>query len=242
MSNNRHPKPGRTDTSGAPHHERTSQFVLARFERWALPRIARAMPDRVMPDHMTALGLLASTLIAVAYLLSRRNEAWLWAASALLVVQWFGDSLDGTLARVRRTERPRYGYYLDHITDAYSTSIIGLGLGMSDFMLTAVALAVVVVYLMMSINVYLETYVFGEFSFSYGKLGPTEVRLILILLNTVALLWRPVLFEIAGVPVTGFDIAGTAAAVAMLVLLLGRVVNNLRTLGQLEPPGRRRED
>ncbi len=238
---NRHPEPGRTDAGGAPHHERTSQFLLARFERWALPRIARAMPARVMPDHMTALGLLASTLIAVAYLLSRRNEAWLWAASALLVVQWFGDSLDGTLARVRRTERPRYGYYLDHITDAYSTSIIGLGLGLSDFMLTAVALAVVVVYLMMSINVYLETYVFGEFSFSYGKLGPTEVRLLLILLNTVALLWRPVLFEVAGIPVTGFDIAGAAAAVAMLVLLLARVLGNLRTLARLEPPGRRRE-
>jgi phosphatidylglycerophosphate synthase len=234
------PGPGRTDANGAPKHERTSQFLLAPFERWVLPRIARALPARVMPDHLTALGLLASTLIAAAYLLSRRDEAWLWAASALLVVQWFGDSLDGTLARVRRTERPRYGYYLDHITDAYSTSIIGLGLGLSDFMLTAVALAVVVVYLMMSINVYLETYVFGEFSFSYGKLGPTEVRVILILLNTVALLWRPVLFEIGGLPVTGFDIGGTAAALAMLVLLLGRVARNLRTLGRLEPPTRPR--
>lgn len=240
--NTTNPMPGRTDATGAPQHERTSQFLLARFERWALPRIARALPARVMPDHMTALGLLASTLIAVAYLLSRRNEAWLWAASALLVVQWFGDSLDGTLARVRRTERPRYGYYLDHITDAYSTSIIGLGLGLSDFMLTAVALAVVVVYLMMSINVYLETYVFGEFSFSYGRLGPTEARLILIVLNTVALLWRPVLFEIGGLPVTGFDIAGTAAAAVMLVMLLGRVLGNLRTLGRLEPPGRRRDE
>jgi archaetidylinositol phosphate synthase len=236
------PGPGRTDAGGAPQHERTSQFLLAPLERRVLPRIARALPARVMPDHLTALGLLASTLIAAAYLLSRRDEAWLWAASALLVVQWFGDSLDGTLARVRRTERPRYGYYLDHITDAYSTSIIGLGLGLSDFMLTAVALAVVVVYLMMSINVYLETYVFGEFRFSYGRLGPTEVRVILILLNTVALLWRPVLFEVGGIPVTGFDIAGTAAALAMLVLLLGRVASNLRTLGRLEPPGRPRTE
>src|SRR5690349_2705838 len=90
-------------------HERKSIFVLAGFERWALPRMAAALPRWVVPDHLTFLGVLAATGIAVAYALSNRSENWLWAASAGLVVHWFGDSLDGTLARVRKIERPRYG-------------------------------------------------------------------------------------------------------------------------------------
>ncbi|HEY0671845.1 MAG TPA: CDP-alcohol phosphatidyltransferase family protein, partial [Longimicrobiales bacterium] len=167
-------------------HQRTSEFILAPFERYALPRLAKALPKWVMPDHLTGLGLLASTIIAVAYMFSNRDPLWLWVASGALVVQWFGDSLDGTLARTRKIERPRYGYYLDHLTDAYSTLAIGLGLGLSPYMLLAVGLAIVTAYLILSINVYLETYVFGEFSFSYGKLGPTEVRVLLILLNSFA--------------------------------------------------------
>ena len=82
-----------------------------------------------MPDHLTALGVLAAVGIAAAYALSNRDPAWLWAASGLLVVHWLGDSLDGTLARVRRAERPRYGYYLDHLVDAFATALIGIGLG-----------------------------------------------------------------------------------------------------------------
>src|SRR5882672_5971747 len=164
-------------------HERKSVFFLARFERWALPRLAAALPRWVVPDHLTFLGVLAATWIAVSYALSNRNEAWLWAASAGLVVHWFGDSLDGTLARVRRIQRPRYGFYLDHLTDAYSTTAIGLGLGLSPFMLLSVAFAGVIAYLMLSINVYLETYVFARFRYGYGSLGPTEARIALLILN-----------------------------------------------------------
>src|SRR5688572_17626087 len=219
-------------------HQRTSDFMLGPFERAVLPRMARALPNWVMPDHLTGLGLLASTAIAAAYLLSNRNPLWLWAASAALVVQWFGDSLDGTLARVRKTERPRYGYYLDHLTDAYSTLAIGLGLGLSPYMLLAVGLAVVTSYLILSINVYLETYVFGEFSFSYGKLGPTEVRVILIALNTFAYFAGPRYFAVAGIETTVLDVVGATIAVAMLLMLLGRARGNLRKLAALEPPRR----
>lgn len=217
-------------------HERTSRFLLGGFERRVLPRLARALPRWVVPDHLTLLGLAASTAIAAAYLLTNDNELWLWAASALLVVQWFGDSLDGTLARTRKIERPRYGYYLDHLTDAYSTLAIGLGLGLSPYMLLAVGFAIVIAYLVLSINVYLETYVFGEFSFSYGMLGPTEVRVVLIALNTLALILGPLPFGILGVGATVFDVAGAAAAIAMLGLLSTRVAGNLRTLSRLEPP------
>jgi archaetidylinositol phosphate synthase len=219
-------------------HQRTSEFILAPFERAVLPRLARSLPRWVMPDHLTGLGLLASTAIAAAYMLSNRHAAWLWLANFALVVQWFGDSLDGTLARVRQTERPRYGYYLDHLTDAYSTLAIGLGLGLSPYMLLAVGLAVVTSYLILSINVYLETYVFGEFSFSYGKLGPTEVRVLLIVLNSFAYFAGPRYFNLWGVDMTVVDIVGASIAVGMLLMLLGRASGNLRKLAQLEPPRR----
>jgi phosphatidylglycerophosphate synthase len=227
-----------TTTSGS--HARTSEFVLKRFERWALPRLAARLPGWVVPDHLTVLGLLASTAIGAAYALSNRSEAWLWLVNAALVVNWFGDSLDGTLARYRRIERPRYGYYLDHLTDAYSTLAIGLGLGFSPYMLLAVGLAIVIAYLLLSINVYLETHVFEEFSFSYGNLGPTEVRVLLIVLNIVALSIGPLPFSVLGVGATVFDVFGLAAAFAMIAMLLVRAARNLRGLARLEPPAHRR--
>lgn len=216
-------------------HQRTSEFILAPFERVVLPRLARALPAWVVPDHLTGLGLFASTVIALAYMLSNLNAWWLWLASAALVVQWFGDSLDGTLARVRKIERPRYGYYLDHLTDAYSTLAIGLGLGLSPYMLLSVGLAVVAAYLILSINVYLETYVFGEFSFSYGKLGPTEVRVLLILLNAAAFILGPGYFTVGGIDMTVLDGVGALIALGMVVMLLNRASGNLRKLAQLEP-------
>ena len=221
-------------------HERTSDFILGPFEKKVLPWLAARLPKSVMPDHLTALGLLASTLIAAAYMLSNHNRNWLWVASAALVVQWFGDSLDGNLARFRKIERPRYGYYLDHLTDAYSTLAIGLGLGLSPYMLLSVGLAIVTSYLILSINTYLETYVFGQFSFSYGRLGPTEVRVLLIILNTIAWFKGPDEFELWHIGMTWLDVAGAFIAVAMLLLLLGRAGGNLRKLARLEPPGVRK--
>jgi phosphatidylglycerophosphate synthase len=222
-------------------HQRTSQFILAGFERRVLPWLAARMPRWVLPDHLTGLGLAASTFIAAAYMLSNQDPRWLWAASGALVVQWFGDSLDGNLARYRKIQRPRYGYYLDHLTDAYSTLAIGLGLGLSPYMLLSVGLAIAVAYLVLSINVYLETFVFGEFSFSYGKLGPTEVRVILIALNTAAFVVGPGLFTLAGFDVTAFDVVGALIAVGMLLMLLVRAGGNLKKLAELEPANTRKE-
>jgi phosphatidylglycerophosphate synthase len=217
-------------------HRRTYDFLLARLERKVLPRLAAALPGWVVPDHLTLLGLIASTGIGASYVLSNRHEDWLWLASALLVVNWFGDSLDGTLARVRKIERPRYGFYLDHLMDAYSTFMIGMGLGFSPYMLLAVGLAIVIAYLLLSINVYLETHVFGEFHLGYGLIGPTEVRVILIGLNTVALEWGPVPFGIRGYGATVFDVFGVFAVFGMAVMLTVRAAGNLRTLARLEPP------
>lgn len=222
-------------------HDRTGGFALARVEAWVLPRLAGMLPARVMPDHMTALGLVASTGIAIAYMLSNQNLNWLWVASGLLVVQWYGDSLDGTLARYRKIERPRYGFYLDHLTDAYSTLAIGLGLGFSPVMLLSVGLAISIAYLLLSVNVYLETHVFGEFKLGHGMLGPTETRILLISLNSLAVLLSPLPFRVFGISFTAFDVVGLAAVGAMMFLLLARASANLQKLGRMEPPGVRKE-
>jgi len=218
--------------------ERQSTFITTRFERWALPRLAASLPRWVVPDHLTGLGVLAATGVAVGYMLTTRNPHWLWLVNAAIVVHWFGDSLDGTLARVRKIERPRYGFYLDHLTDAYSTTAIGLGLGFSPYMLLAVGLAIVIGYLVLSINVYLETHVYGKFRYGYGILGPTEARLILIGLNLVALLIGPIPFHLKGIGMTVFDVLGIAAALSMAGLLARRVFRNLADLARAEPPRR----
>src|SRR5215208_2102230 len=202
-----------TDTTGAP---RARRFLLAEPEARVLEWIAARLPTRVMPDHLTALGVLAALGIAGAYVLSNGDKTWLWAASALLLVHWLGDSLDGTLARVRKTERARYGYYLDHLVDAFATAAIGIGLGLSPYMLLAVGLAIVIAYLILSINTDLETHAFGVFTLGYGRFGPTEARLLLIGVNA--------LIAIGVVGVGLLDVLGLGLAGLMIAALVGRAV------------------
>jgi phosphatidylglycerophosphate synthase len=220
--------------------EREPNFLLARFERRFLPWLAGKLPRWILPDDMTALGVLAALGVCVAYQLSNEANAWLWAASGLLVVQWIGDSLDGTLARVRNIQRPKYGYYLDHIVDAIATAAIGIGLGLSPFMLLAIGTLIVVAYLILSINVYLESMAFGRFSLGYGYLGPTEIRAVLIALNTALALDLGLDFNILELNMTVFDAIGLAIAGVMLILLGGRVFGNLRELARAEPAAPRR--
>jgi archaetidylinositol phosphate synthase len=210
---------------------REKTFLLARPEGRVLEWIARRLPAWVMPDHLTAVGVLAAIGIAVAYALSNGDPMWLWAASGLLVVHWLGDSLDGTLARVRRTERPKYGYYLDHLVDAIATALIGIGLGLSPYMLLVTGLVLVIAYLVLSINTYLETNTLGVFSLGYGRLGPTEARVGLIAINTVlALGVAPV---VSGLSV--LDVVVLGAAGVMVLALAVRAWRNLRELARREP-------
>jgi archaetidylinositol phosphate synthase len=220
--------------------EREPNFLLARFERPFLRWLAGRLPRWVLPDDMTAIGVLAALAICVAYQLSNESLTWLWVASGLLVVQWLGDSLDGTLARVRGIQRPRYGYYLDHLVDAIATAAIGIGLGLSPFMLLSVATLIVVAYLILSINVYLESYALGRFRLGYGLIGPTEIRVILIALNTALALELGLDFELAEVNLTVFDVVGIAIAAGMLAMLLARASGNLRALAREEPAASRR--
>lgn len=214
---------------------REMTFLLAEPERRLLRALAVRLPPWINSDQLTALGVLAATGTGVAYALSGRHAVALWAASALLVLNWLGDSLDGTLARVRHAERPRYGYYLDHAVDAYSTAAIGIGLGCSPFVSLGVALGLVVIYLVLSINVYLESAVFGAFRLGYGRLGPTEVRVILIAVNTGLALHRHVP-GLGAIPIRLVaDTVIGAIGIGMLTLLALRFARNLRALATLEP-------
>ena len=215
--------------------KREMEFLLAGPERRILHSLAARVPRTIRSNHLTALGMIGAVGAGAAYALSHFSPNWLWAASLLLVINWIGDSLDGTLARVRGTQRPKYGYYLDHVVDAFSTAVIGLGIGLSPYVYLGLALGIVVVYLAMSINVYLESTVFGVFKISYGRIGPTEVRLILILLNTAAWIttgWPsplPVPISVVANWTLGILLSG------MVLLFIGRFARNLHRLAKLEP-------
>ena len=210
-------------------------FLLAEPEKRLLTALAEHVPRTIRSNHLTALGTLAALLAGTAYALSTFHYAWLWVASLMLAVNWVGDSLDGTLARVRRTQRPKYGYYLDHIVDAFSTVVIGIGIGCSPYVDMGIALGLVVAYLALSINVYLESTVFGVFRLSYGRIGPTEVRIILVVLGAAVALYEAG----AGTPaaaITQVANWGMAAVLgAMALVLVARVAHNLERLAKLEP-------
>lgn len=214
---------------------RQRKALTADLEKRALQGIARRLPGWVTSDQLTVLGVLGALGVGTGYGLSVYSPHWLWFASAMLVVNWFGDSLDGTVARVRAHERPRYGYYLDHAVDGFTTVVIGAGVGLSPLVDLRAALAVVILYLLMSINVYLESSVRGVFRMDYGVIGPTEVRVLLILLNA-ALVW---LIVGTGLSEATLSFYGTVVLLTLTTVMFGLLVfrffRNLRDLSRLEP-------
>jgi len=170
------------------NHKRENDILLGFLERPALKWLAAHMPAWVTPDVLTSLGIIASILIFVSYALTNVSQYFLILASFGFVLNWFGDSLDGTLARYRHIERPRYGFLIDHYVDAISTVLIFIGLGISPYVDLTVASMGVIAYLLVSIMVYLITYVTGVFNITNAKIGPTEIRVLAILANTTMLI------------------------------------------------------
>ncbi len=164
-------------------HQRVNNILLAPLERPALQWLAAHMPGWINPDILTGIGILGAVMIFFGYWLSNQMSAFLWLASLGFVINWFGDSLDGNLARYRQIERPKYGFFVDHTVDSFNEVLIVIGLGLSPYVTFNIACLGLIGYLLMSILVYIRTYVNGVFQLSYGKFGPTEVRVILILLN-----------------------------------------------------------
>jgi phosphatidylglycerophosphate synthase len=212
---------------------REQSSLLAPIEKRALLWLAARMPAWVNSDHLTALGFAAMTLTGVTYWLARWNRMALAAGIACLLLNWFGDSLDGTLARVRNRQRPRYGFYVDHMTDSIGTGALLTGLAFSPFMTVWIGLALLVAFLLMSIQSYLATYALGTFQLSFWKFSPTELRVLLIAGN-IALLVRGPMAHLAGRTFLLFDAGGLAGVAGMTVMLLVATIRNTRALYCLE--------
>jgi archaetidylinositol phosphate synthase len=189
---------------------------LAGIEKRALVWMAERMPGWLNSDHLTTLGFVAQIATGVCYALAAWDRRMLLAAIICLALNWFGDSLDGTLARVRQQQRPRYGFYVDHIIDSVGTVAMMGGLAFSGYMHPAIAIGLLVAFLLLSIQSYLATYSLGEFHLSFWRFGPTELRLLLVVGNLALFKWAWVihgkyrLFDVGGA-------IGIAGMVAMLV-------------------------
>ncbi len=165
-------------------HERINDILLGPLERPALRWLAAHMPAWVNPDVLTGIGVLGAFLIFFGYILAHSSAWYLWLVNLGLWINWFGDSLDGTLARYRHIERPRYGFYIDHTVDSFNIVLVVLGLAFSPYVRFEYAALALVGYLLLSILVYVRTYIQGVFQISYSKLGPTEARALVFLANT----------------------------------------------------------
>lgn len=190
-------------------------------KEWICPRI----PQWVNSDMLTVLGFLSSFIIAAGFILGFANRWYLILVVVGLILNWFGDSFDGSLARYRHKTRPNYGYYIDHITDGLTVTVLGLGLGLSGFIRVEIALAFIIMYLMLMMHVELVTYVENEFKYSFGLFGPTEFRIIGILLAVVMFFLPVKYFDIWGYTLTQYDLFATFAVVVMFIILISSIVS-----------------
>jgi phosphatidylglycerophosphate synthase len=211
---------------------RELKSLTGSLERKVLYWFAARLPPWVNSDHLTVLGFLSMVAAGACYALTSYDPRWLHAVNVLLVVNWFGDSLDGTLARHRNRSRPRYGFYVDHIVDMYGFLALLGGLAVSPYMSRWVAFGLLIVYYMLSIHIYLSIYTEGVFKIAYGKVGGTELRLILIVGNVV-LLVQPCV-TVGGRSYALYDVAGALAVAGLAVTLVASTLRSTRRLYQLE--------
>lgn len=221
----------------SPEHTRVNDILLGALERPALKWLAAHTPKWITPDIYTGIGVLGGLVILAGYFLSRFHPAWFWLASLGFVINWLGDSLDGTLARHRHIERPVFGFYIDHVVDAIIEAIVFIGLGLSPYINFSIALLALIAYLLLSILVYVRTAVIAEFKISYGKLGPTEVRVIAILLNTTMFFagphgWQVSLGSLGSWILTPYDLAVAAIGLLLLFFFLSTAWKEALRLGK----------
>jgi archaetidylinositol phosphate synthase len=214
-------------------HTRVNDIFLGPLERPALQWLAAHMPVWLTPDICTIIGTLGALLTFVSYGLSNFDPNFLWLASLGFFVNWFGDSLDGTLARYRHIERPRYGYYIDHTIDVICQVMIFLGLGLTTFISFNIACLALISYLLLSVLVYIRTYVVGEFKISYGGLGPTESRAIAVLLNIAMYFFGIRNITLGRADISVYDLFVAAIAVLLTGFFVNTALQEARKLAAL---------
>jgi archaetidylinositol phosphate synthase len=215
-------------------HKRTNDILLGPLERPALRWLAAHMPAWMTPDILTAIGMVGTLIIFASYILTNISPIFLWLANFGLVVNWFGDSLDGTLARYRDIQRPRYGFFIDHTVDAVAECLIVLGLGLSPFVRFDLACLALICYLMLSVLVYIQQIVTNEFRISYGKLGPTEVRVIIILANTLLFIIGNPLVSLGSLQLSVYDIIVFVIIVIMIFIYFYQMISKGRELSHAD--------
>jgi archaetidylinositol phosphate synthase len=220
-------------SSGFAAARRVNSSLTAAVEKRALTWMAQRAPKWLTSDQLTALGLGAQIGAGGFYVLSGFNKYWLLGVISCIVLNWFGDSMDGTVARVRNQQRPRYGFYVDHMVDILGATALMCGLGLSGFVHWPVAIAMLVGFLLLSAESYLATYTLNCFQMSQGMFGPTEIRILLII-GSLALLRDP-FATVFGHRYLLFDVGGVIAASAMAVMALTITVRHTAELYRREP-------
>jgi len=223
----------RTETQAFASARRMNQSLTAAVESRALTWMAERAPRWLTSDPLTLLGLFAQIGAGSFYALSRYDKSGLIGVIVCIVLNWFGDSMDGTLARVRNQQRPRYGFYVDHMVDIFGATALMCGLGCSGFVHWQVAIAMLVAFLLLSAESYVATYSLSCFQMSQGIFGPTEIRILLIIGN-LALLRSPYA-TVMGHRLLLFDLGGTIAAVAMLAMAIAVTARHTAELYRQEP-------
>jgi archaetidylinositol phosphate synthase len=208
---------------------RQLESILAPLEKRTLAWFAERMPAWVNSDHLTVLGFVAMFLAGACYYMSQWHHAMLLAAIVCLAVNWFGDSLDGTLARYRKRQRPRYGFYVDHIVDAFGALFLIGGIGLSGYMTREIAMALLIAYYLLSIEIYLATYTVGVFKLSYGIFGPTELRVLLAVGNLV-LFFKPYEVRVLGDYYRLYDVGAVVGMIGMSVVAVSSAIRNTARL------------
>jgi len=214
-------------------HIRINDIFLGPLERPALQWLAAHMPASVTPDTCTWFGVGGALLTAISYGLSNYHPGFLWLASLGFVINWLGDSLDGTLARHRRIERPLYGYFVDHTTDMLCQVVILVGLGSTPFVSFNIACLMLISYILLSALVYLRTYVAGEFQISYGGWGPTESRAVAVVLNTTMYFLGVQHIKLSQITINVYDVAVAVIALVLFSFFISTAIREVRRLAAL---------
>jgi archaetidylinositol phosphate synthase len=212
--------------------DRAQVSFLAPLEKKTLIWLAHRTPAWINSDHLTALGLISLSGAGVSYWYARYHRSGLLLVAACLALNWLGDSLDGTLARVRKRQRPRYGFYIDHIVDTFGVLFLLGGLALSGYMSKPIAVGLLTAYYMLSIEVYLATYTIGTFHLSFWKVSPTELR-ILLAIGNIALIYCPMV-QLAGSTYRLYDVGGAAGVTGLALMLIGAVVRHTAQLYRAE--------
>lgn len=225
---------------------RIQTSVLNALEKKLLVWLAERQPAWVTSDILTYVGTFGSMVIAAGYILAAWNINFLWLSSLGFLINWYGDSLDGTLARVRKTQRPIYGYYIDHTMDVINELMMFVGVGLSGLMHFELAVLVLVVYLMLTVNVSINAHLKKEFRLTYAGMGPTEFRIIMIIVNTLFILISPLRefshsFVLVGREFTfqALDYVAIVILVVLSVMYISTVVKDAREYAEMDPlPGK----